>query len=119
MKQMINELEQQRFDYLINKQYDQFEKLCDPQLRYVHSSGKIDDLTSYMYKLRHGYYNYQDIRFDIDNVIDMGEYVMATGDLHLKLLAEDKPLSLQNKAISIWRKHEDGYKFLMYQGTAF
>ncbi|WP_019672017.1 nuclear transport factor 2 family protein [Psychrobacter lutiphocae] len=119
MLQRINELEQQRFNFLINKEYDAFAELCDPELRYVHSSGKIDDLDSYLKKLKLGYYNYQDIRFEIDKVIDMGNYVMATGDLYLQLLADNEPLSLQNRAVSIWRKQGDTYKFLMYQGTAF
>ena len=41
MKQKISELEQQRFSYLLNKQYDEFAAMCDADLHYVHSSVSI------------------------------------------------------------------------------
>ena len=37
MKQKISELEQQRFSYLLNKQYDEFAAMCDADLHYSHS----------------------------------------------------------------------------------
>ena len=54
MKQKISELEQQRFSYLLNKQYDEFAAMCDADLHYVHSSGVTDDLFSYLQKLKSG-----------------------------------------------------------------
>lgn len=119
MKDTINQLEQKRFNLLLNKQYDEFKAMCDDDLRYVHSSGGIDDLTSYMAHLESGFYEYKSMRYDIQNVIDMQDYVMATGDFYADILVDGKPKTLQNRAVSVWRKEGDGFKFLMYQGTPF
>lgn len=119
MEAHIRELEKQRFNYLINKQFDDFSALCHQDLRYVHSGGTVDDLPSYLAKLRSGYYYYQALNYDIANVIDMQAYVVVTGDLYAKLLFDGKPRTLQNRALSIWKKEGERLKFFMYQGTPF
>ncbi|WP_296404387.1 nuclear transport factor 2 family protein [Psychrobacter sp.] len=119
MKKQISELEQQRFNYLINKQYDEFAAMCDADLQYVHSIGAIDNLSSYIQKLNSGYYVYKHINFDISKVIDMHEYVLVTGNFYADVMLDGKPISLKNRAISIWKKQGDKFKFFMYQGTPF
>lgn len=119
MKQKISELEQQRFSYLLNKQYDEFAAMCDADLHYVHSSGVTDDLFSYLQKLKSGLYGYQQLDYEIGKVIDMQDYVMVTGDFYAKVLVDGQPVSLKNRAISIWKKQGDEYKFFVYQGTPF
>lgn len=119
MKDQIKELEKQRFNHLINKEYEQFAAMCDPDLRYVHSSGAIDNLSSYMEKLNSGYYDYQEMDLDITSVIDMQDYVMVIGDFYAKVLVDGKLLDLQNRALSLWKRHHDHLKFMMYQGTPF
>ena len=119
MKQKISELEQQRFSYLLNKQYDEFAAMCDADLHYVHSSGVTDDLFSYLQKLKSGLYGYQQLDYEIGKVIDMQDYVMVTGDFYAKVLVDGQPVSLKNRAISIWEKQGDEYKFFVYQGTPF
>ncbi|MUG32345.1 MULTISPECIES: nuclear transport factor 2 family protein [Psychrobacter] len=119
MEQQISELEQQRFNYLLNKQYDEFAALCDADLRYVHSSGAMDDLSSYLQKLKSGFYEYQQLDYDINQVIDMQDYVMVTGDFYAQVLVDGQPISLKNRALCIWKKRGDEFKFFMYQGTPF
>ncbi len=113
----MQDMENQRASYLINKEYNKFAALCDPDLRYVHSNGDIDDLSSYLQKLQSGFYNYQEMTYTVDNVIDMQSYILVTGELHIELTIDDQPRSLQNRALSLWKKEQGRLKFLMYQGT--
>lgn len=119
MENQVIALEKQRFEYLINAQYDQFAAMCSEDLRYVHSGGTVDDLTAYIKKLKSGFYDYQEMCLDIANIIDMQTYVMVIGDLNAKLLVDGQPRILQNRAVSLWKKEHDQLKFLMYQGTPF
>ncbi|GAA4417039.1 hypothetical protein GCM10011450_10670 [Advenella faeciporci] len=41
----VRELEKQRFNFLVNKKHDQFARLCNKDLRYVHTSGTVDDVS--------------------------------------------------------------------------
>lgn len=93
--------------------------MCSEDLRYVHSGGTVDDLTAYIKKLKSDFYGYQEIELGIVSIIDMQTYVMVIGDLHAKLLVEGQPRTLQNRAVSLWKKGQDQLKFLMYQGTLF
>lgn len=119
MKDQIQALEKQRFNHLINKEYEQFAAMCAQDLHYVHSSGTIDDLSSYMSKLTSGYYDYQEMSLDIASVMDMQDCVLVIGDFYATVRVEGELLTLQNRALSIWKKERDDFKFLLYQGTPF
>lgn len=119
MKKKIEALEQQRFHYLINKEYDEFTAMCDAELRYVHSNGAIDTLDSYLQHLKSGYYEYQALSYDINKVIDMHDHVIATGDFFATVLVDGNLKELKNRALSIWKKEGSEFRFLMYQGTPF
>lgn len=54
----ISELEQRRYQYLLTKRYDEFTSLCHPDLRYIHTSGKVDDFLGYTGKCQAGFYQY-------------------------------------------------------------
>ncbi|ENW48662.1 hypothetical protein F917_02534 [Acinetobacter baumannii NIPH 67] len=119
MENQVREMEKQRFNSLINKQYDDFAAMCDQHLRYVHTSGAVDDLSAFMNKLHAGYYDYQHIDYDIINVVDMQDCVIVTANFHAKLLIDKQPRTLQNRALSIWKKQQDQLKLMMYQATPF
>ncbi|MDV7495236.1 nuclear transport factor 2 family protein [Acinetobacter baumannii] len=119
MEEQVREMEKQRFNSLINKQYDHFAAMCDQNLRYVHTSGTVDDLSAFMNKLQAGYYDYQHIDYDIINVVDMQDCVIVTANFHAKLLVGKQPRTLQNRALSIWKKQQDQLKLMMYQATPF
>lgn len=115
----IRALEKKRFDCLIQKRFDEFSTMCDNNLRYVHTSGTVEDLTAFITNLRVGYYDYQSIDYDIVDIIDMKDCVIVIANLYAKLLVNNQPRTLQNRALSIWNKDNDQLKLMMYQSTAF
>lgn len=119
MEMRIREIEKKRFDSLIDKHYEKFANMCDTNLRYVHTSGTVDNLAAFMTKLRAGYYDYQHIEYDIDTVVEMQDCVIVTANFNAKLLINQQPRKLQNRALSIWKKEHEELKLLMYQATPF
>lgn len=55
--------------------------------------------------------------YTVSNVIDMQSYILVTGDLHIEVTIDGQARSLQNRALSLWKKEQDQLKFLRYQGT--
>ena len=119
MEQHIRTLEKKRFQYLIDKHYQQFADMCDDNLRYVHTSGTVDTLSSFMTKLQAGYYDYQKIDYDIVDIIEMSDCIIVTANFHAQLLVDQEPRVLQNRAISIWKKQASQPKLFIYQATPF
>ena len=119
MEQQIRTLEKQRFQYLIDKQYQKFAEICEDNLRYVHTSGTVDSLTSFMNKLQAGYYDYQKIDYDIVDIIEMSDCIIVTANFYAELLVDQEPRVLQNRAISIWKKGTDQPKLFIYQATPY
>ena len=119
MKELVRELEKLRFNSLINKEYDQFSSICHEHLRYVHTSGTVDNLSSFMNKLKAGYYDYQKIDFDICEIIDFQDCVIVVGDFYADLYVNQEARKLQNRAMSIWKKEQDQLKLFIYQATPF
>ncbi|OUY06239.1 nuclear transport factor 2 family protein [Acinetobacter populi] len=119
MEAQVRKMEKNRFNSLINKQYDHFAAICDQNLRYVHTSGAVDDLSSFMNKLQAGYYDYQQIDYDIVNVIEMQDCIIVVANFHANLLVDQKPRTLQNRALSIWKKEQEQLKLMIYQATPF
>ena len=119
MEHQIKYLENLRFNSLIRKEYEEFSSLCDHNLRYVHTSGTVDDLSNFLNKLNSGYYDYQQIDYEIVDILEMQDCVIVTANFHAQLLVNNEPRSLQNRAVSIWRKHDDQLKLMLYQATPY
>ncbi len=49
----------------------------------------------------------------------MQDCVIVTANFHAKLLVGKQPRTLQNRALSIWKKQQDQLKLMMYQATPF
>lgn len=114
---IVKNAEKNRFQALINQDYQSFKKLCDPELIYVHSSAKVDSLMSYMEKLENEYYIYQTIDYSIDNIIELLDSVLVFAVFDASLLLQGNPMTLKNRTLSIWKKTVDGAKLFAYQPT--
>ena len=116
--QTLSTLEQQRYQHLLNAQYDDFAALCHPQLRYVHSSGKVDDFAGYIGKCQNGFYQYQRADLDIERIDIFDGVATIFAELNSEFLAGEELKKLHVKIASVWVKHNDDWKFFAYQPTA-
>jgi hypothetical protein len=117
VEQLIRKLEEQRFEAIVQRDFDQFVSLAHPDLVYVHSSGVVDSLAQYLEKCRSGYYVYQSIDHPIDEIRQYGDTVLVIGGMNADLIINGEQRFLKNKSLAIWTMAEGRWKFTVYQAT--
>lgn len=116
-KSEIETLEARRYKAVVDGDYDAFESLCHQRLIYTHSLGDRDTLSSYLEKLRKGYYRYHRIDHPIEDIVLIGDMALVLGQMNADLTVNGTAKTLANSALSVWVKEEKTWKFLAYQPT--
>ncbi|MFF2317833.1 nuclear transport factor 2 family protein [Arthrobacter sp. NPDC058097] len=116
-KNQIETLEAKRYQAVVDADYDAFEGLCHQRLVYTHSLGDRDTLSSYMEKLRKGFYRYHRIDHPIEDIVLIGDTALVLGQMNADLTVNGTHKTLANSALSVWVKEDETWKFLAYQPT--
>ncbi|TFY91172.1 nuclear transport factor 2 family protein [Pseudomonas kairouanensis] len=116
-EQLIRSLENQRFQAVIDGDFDQFEALAHPELAYVHSSGTVDTLSSYLKKCSSGWYVYKSIDHPVDEIRVYGESVLVIGEMNAEMIINGEARSMRNKSLAVWVKLDEHWKLAAYQAT--
>lgn len=113
----IRALEDHRYQALVEGEWDVFERVCHPELSYVHSTAVIDSRASYVAKLRDGHYVYHRISHPIDRVVVVGEVAMVFGQMTADVTAGGVEKQLDSQALAVWRLTDGEWLFYAYQPT--
>ena len=113
----IADLENQRYQAVIDGDYDTLERLCHDQLVYTHSSGNRDSLSTYLEKLRTGSYVYHRIDHPIENIILTRNTALVVSQMNADLTLSGTPLKLTNSCLSVWVEEGGNWTFLAFQAT--
>lgn len=116
-EQIIRSLEKQRFQAVVDGDFNQFAALAHPELAYVHSSGTVDTVESYLKKCHSGYYVYKSIDHPIDEIRVYGESVLVIGEMNAEMIINGEARSLRNKSLAVWVKLGGHWKLVAYQAT--
>ena len=116
-EQIIRSLEKQRFQAVVDGDFNQFAALAHPELAYVHSSGTVDTVESYLKKCHSGYYVYKSIDHPIDEIRVYGKSVLVIGEMNAEMIINGEARSLRNKSLAVWVKLEGHWKLVAYQAT--
>lgn len=116
-KNEIETLEAKRYQAVVDGDYDTFEDLCHQRLVYTHSLGDRDTLSSYLEKLRKGFYRYHRIDHPIEDIVLIGDTALVLGQMNADLTVNGTHKTLANSALSVWVKEDKTWKFLAYQPT--
>jgi hypothetical protein len=111
----ILELEDERFDAVLAKDFDAFSRLCHPRLSYTHSNGLRDTLESYVEQCRAGVYDYQRIDHPVEEVILVGDTALVVGRMVADLQVNGRATRLDNASLAVWTREDGTWKFLAYQ----
>ncbi|OZF01391.1 nuclear transport factor 2 family protein [Rhodococcoides fascians] len=115
---VIRELEDSRYNAILEKDYDTFAELCHPDLAYTHSNGVTDTLESYLEKVRGGFYLYHRIDHPIDFVRIVGDTTaLVIGEMNADITAGGADKTLRNRCLAVWKLTKTGWKLLAYQPT--
>lgn len=113
----ILKLETQRYQAVVNGEFDVFRDLCHPDLVYTHSDGSRDSVDSYLDKCRSGFYVYHQIEHPVDEVLLAGDTAVVVGQMNAHITAGGKRKQLVNNSIAVWVKDNGTWLLLAYQPT--
>lgn len=118
-KKTIADSEQRRAQAILQEDYPTFLNLAHRDLRYVHSSGAIDSLESYITNCKSGFYQYQRMELPIDEIVIAGGTAVVYGRMEATVLVSGKVKYLDYPSISIWTfTNKEGWKFLSFSPRA-
>lgn len=115
---VIRTCEAQRSAAMLGGHLDIFSHLFHPDLTYIHSSGVIDDLKSYLEKCRSGEFIYHALNHQIDKITRVGELAIAFGELITTVTSGGIKKRLHNRTLTAWQKTGEQWQLLVYQATA-
>lgn len=116
---LIRTLEDQRYQAILDGDFDAFARLVAPDLIYTHSSGVIDTLDSYLDKCRQGYYVYHLIDHPITDIRIVGDVALVVGEMNATITSGGILKTLQNRCLAVWECREGQWKLVAYQPTPF
>ena len=113
----IRELEDARYQALVDKDWDRFAELCHPELAYTHATGATDTMDSYLAKVRAGFFVYHDIDHPIDFIRVVDDVALVVGAMNAHVTAGGEERTLRSKSLAVWKHTADGWRFLAYHPT--
>ncbi len=106
-------LHREKFEWLINKNYESLDNLLDKDVQYIHSNGWIQTKQEVLDDLRSGKLNYASVTVEEANVRLIGRTAIVTGTgLFKGLMADSTPFELKllytevySRSGSRWKLH--------------
>jgi Domain of unknown function (DUF4440) len=118
IKAEIRKLEDQRFQAMIDGDFDTLEKLLGDHLVYTHSTSQSDNRAEYMALCKKGVFKYLKIERPAENIQVYGDNtVVVTGDIKIDAVIEGKPKLLNSRYTDVWIKGPKGWQMVVWQST--
>lgn len=114
----VHQAEARRCAAIMAGDFDEVERLLDPDLRYVHSTGRQDDAATLLELLRSGVTQYRALAHDITVRHEVQNVAVAEGTMSMRLGAVDGEKNIETRTLMIWRCSNDEWKLLDFQATA-
>lgn len=115
---LVRNLEDQRYQAVLEQDFDRFESLCHERLVYSHSGGNRDSLDSYLRKLRSGDLRYHRIDHITENVQIVGGTALVLGKMAATVTVRGQQKTLNNSFLAVWvNVDSNNWKLIAYQPT--
>jgi hypothetical protein len=113
----VLELEDRRYQAMIDADLETMDRLCAEELSYAHSSGVRDTKQEYFEKVRSGYYDYHSIDHPVERVEVVGETAIVAGRMTADLTVQGTRKTIDNLALAVWTKDGSEWRLLAYAPT--
>jgi hypothetical protein len=118
IKAEIKELEDQRFQAMIDSDFDTLEKLLGDQLVYTHSTSQSDNRSEYIALCKKGVFKYLKIERPVENMQAYGgNTVVVTGHIKIDAVIEGNAKLLNSRYTDVWIKGPKGWQMVVWQST--
>ncbi len=116
-KNLIKQLEDQRYAAMCAADAAALDKLLADSLVYTHSYGGADSKASYLEGIRSKKWVYRKIERPKENIQVHGDCVIVTGQVRIELLSDGKPKTLSSAYTDVWIKGPKGWQMVAWQST--
>jgi hypothetical protein len=113
----VLDLEDRRYQAMIDADLDTMDRLCAEELSYAHSSGVRDTKSEYLGKVRSGYYRYLTVEHPVERIEVLGDTAIVVGRMTSDLLVDGVPKTIDNLALAVWVRTAAGWRLLAYAPT--
>lgn len=86
-------------------------------MAYIHATGVVDDLKSYLEKCRSREFIYHTLNHQIDKVTRVGDLAIALGEMVTIVTSGGIRKHLHNRTLTAWQKTGEQWQLLVYQAT--
>lgn len=116
---LILELEDRRFQAIVDGEFEVFAEHAHPDLSYAHSNGVVDTIQSYLKKCHEGFYVYHRVDHPISAIRVEGNIALVFGEMNADITAGGTAKSLRNKTLAVWINDAEAgaWKLLAFQPT--
>jgi ketosteroid isomerase-like protein len=118
---MIEEIERredERFAAVLAGDANALAPLLHHDLRYVHSSGAVQDRAHYLAELENGSWTYRDVLRSEQTISIRGETAIVVNRLDLSVLHLGQVEEVHATALAIWVREAVGWQLIAVQSTA-
>ena len=92
--------------------------MLDPRLIFSHATGQVDDKPAYLAKMAAGRITYRSIDWSDEQVVMLDEgAALMSGRMTSRVSVEGTEKQLDNRVLSVWSRHDDGWRMLAFQST--
>ena len=114
---LIQDLEDKRYEAVLNQDFDILANLCHPELVYGHTAGNRDSRDTYLAKLRTGALRYHRIDHPVEGIVLVGDTALVVGQMNADLTVNGTNKTLSNSALAVWANDGSTWRFIAYQPT--
>jgi hypothetical protein len=116
---LARELEDTRWQLLLNADATALADLLSDDLQFVHSSGLKDDKTNYLDAVGAGAVIYRSANSRIETVVLLGnESFVASGSLKMEATVRGTERSLHSLFMVVWRREQETWRLVAHQTTS-
>ena len=113
----VKNLEDRRFQAMIDGDFDALDKLLGDGLIYTHSTGQSDTRAEYIAQCKNGKFKYTKIERPVENIQVYGDTVVVTGHTKMDVIADGKPKVLNSRYTDVWIRSPKGWQMVVWQST--
>jgi Domain of unknown function (DUF4440) len=99
---LVRAIEEQRYSAMLGADVATLERLLDESVTYTHSSGVIDNKTSYIAGLRDKIAIYKHIKREHERVVIRGATALVFCRLRMDLTVNGAPRHVNSNALAVW-----------------
>lgn len=114
----IKAREDQRFAALLAGDVDALAPLLHKDLRYVHSSGDIENRNTYLARFAAGSSSYLEAKRSDEKIVLQGETALVFNQLDMSVIYMGRSRQVHSTALAVWVLEQGSWQLIALQSTA-